>query len=283
MDPNKYKEEYQKKLYKMLTGQQSGREAETGKKQEMKKDDKDLLNIFSRYAAGELPRAALKSFVRQAQLERKVKAGKTEGKMWWNVQWDNNRRIEVVATSKQEAKQVAAKEWGVSEGALAGAVITPLRPYEEPADKATGPTLNGRPSNPDGNWIIVDTQDTSTPVYRYMASDNTDAFNVLRQWIAANPGREWNFAQDSTQRRGQPGEQSNQQHSGLYKIFSTTGGLIAGDEYGSDQAALERAAYYAQQRGVDVVVRYEGEEIGRVNSSGTITPTAQQPAQQPKK
>jgi hypothetical protein len=39
----------------------------------MKASDKVLLNIFSRYAAGELPRAALKSFVRQAQLERKGK------------------------------------------------------------------------------------------------------------------------------------------------------------------------------------------------------------------
>jgi peptide-methionine (S)-S-oxide reductase len=46
MDPNKYKEEYQKKLYKVLTGQAGGREAETGAKQEMKASDKDLLNIF---------------------------------------------------------------------------------------------------------------------------------------------------------------------------------------------------------------------------------------------
>ena len=44
-----------------------------------------------------------------------------------------------------------------------------------------------------------------------MASDNSDAYNVLRQWIAANPGREWNFAQDSTQRRGQPGQPATQQ------------------------------------------------------------------------
>ena len=72
MDPNKYKDEYQKKLYKMLTGQESGREAKSGIKKEMKKDDKDLLNIFSRYAAGELPKQALKSFVRQAQLQRKT-------------------------------------------------------------------------------------------------------------------------------------------------------------------------------------------------------------------
>jgi non-homologous end joining protein Ku len=82
MDPNKYKQEYQKKLYKLLTGQESGREGSTGAKKEMKASDKDLLNIFSRYAAGELPRAALKSFVRQAQLQRKVDKGDNQGKMW---------------------------------------------------------------------------------------------------------------------------------------------------------------------------------------------------------
>jgi hypothetical protein len=207
MDPDKYKEEYQKKLYKLLTGQTFGRETQTGAKQEMKQDDKDLLNIFSRYAAGELPRAALKSFVRQAQLQRSVSKGETGGKMWWNVQWDNSRRIEVVATSKQEAKQVAAEEWRVPENQLAGAVITPLRPYKE---ETKAPTLNGRPSNPDGNYVIVDGDYEQTPVYRYMASDGNDAFLVLRQWISANPGRtQWNFKFDPTQLMGQPGEQQN--------------------------------------------------------------------------
>jgi len=209
MDPSKYKEEYQKKLYKMLTGQQSGREAETGAKKEIKASDKDLLNIFSRYAAGELPRAALKSFVRQAQLERKVKAGKTEGKMWWDVVWDNGRRIEVVATNAKDAIATAVKEWGIhpeSEAALS-LTATPLRPYKE---ETKAPTLNGRPSNPDGNYVIVDGDNEQIPVYRYMASDGNDAFLVLRQWISANPGRtQWNFKFDPTQLMGQPGEQQN--------------------------------------------------------------------------
>jgi non-homologous end joining protein Ku/Zn-dependent peptidase ImmA (M78 family) len=202
MDPNKYKEEYQKKLYKVLTGQGGGREAATGKKQEMKANDKDLLNIFSRYAAGELPKQALKSFVRQAQLQRKVAKGETSGKMWWNVKY-NGQRIEVVADSEMQAKQVAAKEWGLT-GVINSAEMTaePLRPYVG----AKGPTLNGRPSNPDGDWVITNSQEPSKPVYRYMASDNTDAYNVLQQWIAANPGTEWKFARDSTQRLGQPGE-----------------------------------------------------------------------------
>ena len=155
MDPNKYKQEYQKKLYKLLTGQESGREAETGAKKEMKKDDKDLLNIFSRYAAGELPRAALKSFVRQAQLERKVAAGKETGQMWWDVSWGNGR-VEVVANNKKEAVDTAFKEsyWAPDQPDTAQAqqfrnslVAKPLRPYEEkPAEE---------PAQQDqGNWGI---------------------------------------------------------------------------------------------------------------------------------
>jgi hypothetical protein len=40
--------------------------------------EKDPLSYFAKFAAGELPKAALKSFVRQAQLERDVKRGKEQ-------------------------------------------------------------------------------------------------------------------------------------------------------------------------------------------------------------
>jgi hypothetical protein len=52
-----------------------------------------------------------------------------------------------------------------------------------------------------------------------MASDNSDAYNVLQQWIAANPGREWRFARDMNQRLGQPGGQSAQQDQGNWGIW----------------------------------------------------------------
>jgi hypothetical protein len=62
VDPEMYRKEYLKKLYKLLDV--SG--------------EKDPLSYFAKYSAGELPRAALKSFVRQAQAERKVKSGKAD-------------------------------------------------------------------------------------------------------------------------------------------------------------------------------------------------------------
>jgi hypothetical protein len=59
MDPAKYRKEYLTKLYKLLAP----------------KGGTDTLLYFAKFAAGELPQSALKSFVRQAQLERNVKKG----------------------------------------------------------------------------------------------------------------------------------------------------------------------------------------------------------------
>ena len=152
LDPNKYKEEYQKKLYKLLTGQQSGREAKTGAKQEMKASDKDLLNIFSRYAAGELPKQALKSFVRQAQLERNVEKGKATGKMWWKVSRPGYfASIEVVANSREEAIEKAIEpsnypDWAQAKNTLKA---TPVRPYEEKPSASAQPAAQNQ-----GNWGI---------------------------------------------------------------------------------------------------------------------------------
>ena len=53
--PDLYKQEYLKKLYAML----------------QPKGENDTIAYFAKFAAGTLPKAALKSFVRQAQLERK--------------------------------------------------------------------------------------------------------------------------------------------------------------------------------------------------------------------
>jgi hypothetical protein len=190
LNPEMYRQEYLTKLYKLLS--------------ENDKGNTDTIKYFSEYVAGKIPQAALRSFVKQAQLQRSLAKGKVMGPMWWNVQWDNNRRIEVVAGSAEVAKQVAAEEWGVPESQLAGAVVTPLRPYKK---EPKGPTLNGRPSNPDGNYVIVDVTDETKPVYRYMAASAEDTLLVLRQWIAANPGQVlWNYKYDPDQRLGQPGD-----------------------------------------------------------------------------
>jgi hypothetical protein len=136
IDPAAYRQEYLKKLYKLLEGSQD-------------KGGVDVLQLFANYSAGELPKDALIRQVRQSQLARKAEKGTERGKKyWWNVQWDSNRRIEVVASNKEVARQVAAEEWDVPESQLAGAKITVLRPYEEK------PTAPAQQSGGTGNWGI---------------------------------------------------------------------------------------------------------------------------------
>lgn len=104
MDPQKYRQEYLKKLYKLLAPQGN---------------EDDTLYYFAKYAAGELPQSALKSFVRhvqrgraaQREYQRAIKSG-TAMKFVWEVKLQAST-IEVVAQTEQEAKAKAVEEWGM--------------------------------------------------------------------------------------------------------------------------------------------------------------------------
>jgi hypothetical protein len=207
IDPQAYRQEYLKKLYKLLEGSQT-------------KGGPDVLQLFTNYSAGELDKAALIRQLRQKQLARNVDKGKVTGKMWWRVGRPGyGASAEVVASSKEEAIEKGKKEYPDWRDAR-DMTATPLRPYVEPETTgASGPTLNGRPSNPDGNWIIVDARDRDTPVYRYAAADGSDALLVLRQWITANPDGQWNFVSDANQSLGQPGQPSAQPQAGNWGIW----------------------------------------------------------------
>jgi putative chitinase len=121
LDPDMYREEYLKKLYKLLT-----------------QDDKgsDTIRYFSEYVAGKIPAAALRSFVKQAQLERKLKKDPTGGeKYWWSVGRPGyGASVEVVATSKEEAIEKGRAEypdWATAKDMTA----KPVRPYKEQSAK----------------------------------------------------------------------------------------------------------------------------------------------------
>ena len=109
-DPNAYKQEYAKKLYKLLNPSRLGVKTST-------------IEYFAKYAAGELPRSALSSFVKQVQTQREILKQKQQGtqgdpntqpgkKYWWDV-WHTSvpqhaaYNIQVVATTDEEAKQIA--------------------------------------------------------------------------------------------------------------------------------------------------------------------------------
>ena len=116
-DPQKYRKEYLKKLYKLL---------------EPSKDSTDTIQYFAKYAAGELPKAALRSFVKQAQVERRAKAEKDAGKKyWWRVSRPGyGASVEVVASSKDEAIEKGKKEYPDWASAT-NIEAKPVRPFEE--------------------------------------------------------------------------------------------------------------------------------------------------------
>lgn len=144
IDPEKYRQEYLKKLYAIL----------------QTKSSTDSMSYFVKFAAGELPKAALKSFIRQAQLERKIKkepAGNGK-KYWWSVRnpGNSNAGIEVVASSKEEAIERAIgadgyPSWANIQSSL---VAKPVRPYDDSPVRATvgEPVPVGSTTN--GNWGV---------------------------------------------------------------------------------------------------------------------------------
>lgn len=73
MDPNKYRQEYQKKLYKLLDSSAQ----DTG--------DADVVQLFSEFAAGKLDKSQLIKQVRQQQLQRATKRNPTGELFNWQV------------------------------------------------------------------------------------------------------------------------------------------------------------------------------------------------------
>ena len=86
IDPTAYREEYLKKLYKLLAPKGTGI---------------DTMMYFAKFVAGELPQGALKSFVRQAQLERKTKKG-GDGSEYTAIPSGGTQKYEIQRISDDE-------------------------------------------------------------------------------------------------------------------------------------------------------------------------------------
>lgn len=104
-DPQKYRQEYLKKLYKLLNA--SG--------------GTDPITYFAKYVAGELPKDQLKSLIQSLQLTRQIEkeppSARGSSDFWWNVTMTGqNASIEVVANSRALAIDKARREWGIPPG-----------------------------------------------------------------------------------------------------------------------------------------------------------------------
>lgn len=98
-DPNKYRDEYAKKLYKTLSPSEDGT---------------NTIKYFSEFSAGKLPRSALVSFVRQARMQRKG-VDPTEGMPMWLVTTRKGDQTFVKAADEAGAIEAARKKWGLDD------------------------------------------------------------------------------------------------------------------------------------------------------------------------
>ncbi len=239
VDETKYKEEYSKKLYKLLAGNQ--------------KDATNTMVYFAKYAAGELPQSALKSFIKQAQFERSQGKEPDGKKMWYRVDKEGRGQsgasIEVVATSKEEALEKAASEWSVRLSSLTSADAYPIRAYEEPK--------LGQ-SNPNGKYVISKfrSDGPNWTVYRFDAETWNKAEWVLKDWLTANnitdatEIRKYTIRFDPTKAYGQPegsSAASAAQSTQRYEIYNKqTGNAVedAPSRVTNDEQALEHLEDY---------------------------------------
>lgn len=125
MKPEAFRQEYMKKLYKTLSLGESN----------------DTIQFFARYAAGDLPQSALKSFVKQAQIQRKAKKllpGAIKGQQL--IQWkatSGSATATVVARTEEEARKKAAIYIGIpfTDRAIDTMDMQPIDLYTGPINK----------------------------------------------------------------------------------------------------------------------------------------------------
>ena len=189
LDPTAYRQEYLTKLYKLLS---------------VDNKDVDTIKYFADYVAGKIPKQALRSFVKQAQLTRQVKRGETGNKqMWWQVSnpAHSGGSVEVVARSQEEAIEKALQpphgypDWANTRQTI---VAEPLRPLESPppilpspaTDHITNTNLLTPPSINQqwtGQWrVMIDGEE----VWRFRGVDfhnagnnQGDANRIARIWL----------------------------------------------------------------------------------------------------
>jgi hypothetical protein len=234
IDPEAYREEYQKKLYKLLT-------------QDQDKANTDTIRHFADYVAGKIPQAALRSFVKQAQLKRQIARDPTGGqKYWWRVYKNgkgarNGAMIEVVARTKAEAIDKAGAEWGLfSREYRSGMDAEPVRPYDESPAKA-------RVDEPQQTYLINNGSYNTSSI---RASSTEDAIQQFRDRISneSNPST-YSLISADNQVVARGGDQGTGTHT--YRAFdlrnNQTLGTFQGGEPGSDSAAEAFADMLARE------------------------------------
>jgi hypothetical protein len=166
MDPAKYRDEYLKKLYTVLKP----------------KDQNDTLSYFAKFAAGELPKAALKSFIKQAQLERKGKKSSSDSG-YTAIPSSGNQKYEIQRTANDEIvgtfnavsdgdANAVARQWMADNGLQRVDFRLVRATGQERAEQRTGAS----------NYKIYQISDGRT-VGTFYAADQAQADSEFTDWL----------------------------------------------------------------------------------------------------
>jgi Putative amidoligase enzyme len=163
IDEDKYKQDYLKKLYKLL--------APSG--------DKSTIEYFAKYVAGDLPKAALKSFVRQAQQERKPnKDGGEEGQQFYNVKDATGYVMMFQARNPNQAMQMAREQYPSKFPNIVDVSLHSMAATQQPAPQQT---------HAQGNWgIWIQGQDRFSRMPNTIIDDN-----ILRRFPSREAAEYW--------------------------------------------------------------------------------------------
>jgi hypothetical protein len=155
--PDQFKQEYYKKLYKTLS----------------QGSEDDSIQYFAKYAAGELPKQALKSFVRQIQQKRAVGKQEPTGRtaldmpFVWRVIGSasspyQSQGTEVIANSEEQAKARAVEKWSLNIGNQSieqftnGWRATPIRPASDSEIASIAANEPGTQMQRRSYWVYVE-------------------------------------------------------------------------------------------------------------------------------
>jgi hypothetical protein len=190
-DENKYRDEYAKKLYKLLTPSE---------------DKTNTIKYFSEFSAGKLPRSALVSFVRQARLERKATSGEPSQ---WLVKLRNGK-IVVTASDKNQALEQARQQWDLVDSmsrSMYPDSLFVIEPYNQkddvnPVSSAVPPSTQDLQQRRDAaaqsqvasgqvvDWKLVYIPADGDPqilhILRGIGPDQGAANRAAREWAANN-------------------------------------------------------------------------------------------------
>jgi hypothetical protein len=169
VDPEKYKQEYLKKLYAIL----------------QPKTHNDTMAYFAQYAAGAMPKAALKSFIRQAQLERQGKKPQPEQKEpnWYISDRNTGQIIQKYYAANNDDAYEYLQRWKAENGGGDHLQYGKIMPGQEPGAANTAQAAGNEWT---GWWIIKDANGTGLHRFNGIGNNQSDANRFAIRWLTSN-------------------------------------------------------------------------------------------------